>query len=358
MEDFGPYLAQMILQFSYAGMNVLVKLALENGLNHFVLVTYRLAVAAVAISPFAYVLERKQRPSLTWPLFFQIFLVACGLSVSQNCYFQGIYYTSSTFASAAINLIPIITFVMATFIRLERIDIKTVRGQAKLVGTIICVSGAMVMTFYQGPTIWKSSSSPVDRKSTRPNSSEPPHTNMAWGSVLIFGGIIAWSAWLTFQGPVLKRYPSQLSFTALMCIFGSVQSGLSGIVVEHNNLDIWAIRWNIQLLTILYTGIVCSALAFFVQAWCIQKKGPVFAGVFSPLCTITTALLEFAILHVSLHLGSVVGAILIIMGLYFALWGKAKDQVKTSEVSTPPEENSKEVKESENQHSGEQDNNV
>ncbi|XP_059067367.1 uncharacterized protein LOC131062846 isoform X2 [Cryptomeria japonica] len=50
-------------------------------------------------------------------------------------------------------------------------------------------------------------------------------------------------------------------------------------------------------------GVICSAFGVYVKAWCIQKKGDVFTGVFSPLCTVSTVLLEYLLLHVSLYLG-------------------------------------------------------
>ncbi|XP_057852567.2 WAT1-related protein At1g21890 [Cryptomeria japonica] len=333
MEKFTPYVGQFVIQLTYAGMNVIVRLALQDGLSHYAFVTYRQAIATLAILPFAYVIEREQRPKMTWFILLQIFLLASGITVSQNFYFQGVYYTSATFGSAALNLIPIITFVMATFVRLERFDIRTLRGKAKLAGTIVCVSGAMIMTFYKGPSFRMSSSSA--HETSNPKS---VNNNMALGSILVYGGITAWSAWIAFQGPVIKRYPAYLSLTTLTCLFAAVQSGLVGIICERNKLTVWAIRSNIQLLSVLYSGIICSAIGFYVQAWCIQKKGPVFVGVFSPLCTISTAVLEFLLLHVSLYLGSLLGAFFIILGLYSALWGKAKDQQKTDEMPSGDKE--------------------
>ncbi|GLJ45423.1 hypothetical protein SUGI_0956320 [Cryptomeria japonica] len=37
-------------------------------------------------------------------------------------------------------------------------------------------------------------------------------------------------------GPAQKRYPAQLSLTTLTCIFAAVQSGLVGIICEHHKL--------------------------------------------------------------------------------------------------------------------------
>ena len=39
-------------------MNIIARVALDEGLNHFVFVAYKEAVATMAIAPFAYFLER------------------------------------------------------------------------------------------------------------------------------------------------------------------------------------------------------------------------------------------------------------------------------------------------------------
>jgi hypothetical protein len=52
------YLAVILLQFGYAGMSIIAKNALDQGMSHFVLIAYRMAIASVVIAPFAIVLER------------------------------------------------------------------------------------------------------------------------------------------------------------------------------------------------------------------------------------------------------------------------------------------------------------
>lgn len=47
--------------------------------------------------------------------------------------------------------------------------------------------------------------------------------------------------------------------------------------------------------------------------------------MFNPTSTILVAILEPLILHVKYRLGSLLGTILIIAGLYSVLWGKAND---------------------------------
>ncbi|XP_050150578.1 WAT1-related protein At1g21890-like [Malus sylvestris] len=72
-------------------------------------------------------------------------------------------------------------------------------------------------------------------------------------------------------------------------------------------------------------GVVISALAYYLQAWCISHKGPVFAAMFSPLQVITVAMFSAIAVAERLHFGSLIGALLIIVGLYCVLWGKRKN---------------------------------
>lgn len=320
-KEYEHHVTQILVQVAFAGMYIITRVSLIDGMNHFVFVTYRQFVATISIAPFAYFLERKKRPQLTWLLLFQIFLIASGLTISQNCYLQGMFYTSSTFASANLNLVPVLTFAMATLLRLEQVNIRSLGGQAKVVGTAICVSGAMVMTIYKGPAI--KFFSPGAKAHDITNNSQA--NNVVLGSILVFGSVVIMAGCLAFQAPVLKRYPAQLSLTALLCLIGSVQSGLIAVICEHKKSKVWSIGWNIELLSVVYSGIICSAVGMFLQAWSISKKGPVFVAIFNPVGTIATAIFELIILHVYLHVGSVVGATLIAVGLYSALWGKSND---------------------------------
>lgn len=53
-----PYIAVLLIQFAYAGMALFSKAAVAKGMNPFVFVVYRQAFATIALSPFAFFLER------------------------------------------------------------------------------------------------------------------------------------------------------------------------------------------------------------------------------------------------------------------------------------------------------------
>lgn len=64
---------------------------------------------------------------------------------------------------------------------------------------------------------------------------------------------------------------------------------------------------------------------------CISKKGPVFAAMFCPLLLIIVGLFSAFFFAERLHLGSFIGALIIVLGLYVVLWGKSKDTEEDTE---------------------------
>ncbi|ERM99644.1 WAT1-related protein At4g30420 isoform X2 [Amborella trichopoda] len=326
MEEYMPIFAQIMVQVFLAGMQLLTKIAFSHGLDFYIFTTYRTIIGTLAIFPFAYFMERERRPALRIKTAAHMFLLALiGISVAQNCYFMGLYYTSSTLAATVLNLIPVVTFVMAFFLGIEALDLRCRRGQAKIVGTCFCVGGAMVMTLLKGSAIkmLNISKSPT---SFLWLSDASLYSKWAFGTASLSASVLAWSAWINYQALVLKQYPAQLSMTGIMCFMGSIQSAIIALVTKESTA--WRVGWNVELLSCVYTGVMCTAIAYMVQSWCIKKKGPLFSSSFNPVCTVIVAVLEPILFHVDIHVGSLVGMVMIIFGLYGVLWGKAGDMNK------------------------------
>jgi predicted DNA repair protein MutK len=58
LSDVKPYLAMVLLQVGFAGMNIVAVASLKRGMSHFVLVVYRNLVATAVMTPFALYFER------------------------------------------------------------------------------------------------------------------------------------------------------------------------------------------------------------------------------------------------------------------------------------------------------------
>ncbi|KAI3442717.1 WAT1-related protein [Psidium guajava] len=317
-----PYLLMVGLQFGSAGTYVISQQTLKNGMSRYVLIVYRNAIAALVLAPFALVLERKIRPKMTFSIFLQIVVLGFLEPIlDQNFAYLGMTYTSASFASAIMNAVPSVTFVMAVMLRLERVKIKEARGIAKIVGTIVTFLGALVMTVYKGPMIhliWSTGTAQSR------NSTDPSDRHWVAGTLFILIGCCAWSAFFTLQSITVKKYPAELSLSSLICLMGAMQSAAVALVAEHHPAA-WQVGWDSRLLAPVYTGVVSSGITYYVQGIVMKTRGPVFVTAFNPLCMIIVAALGSIILSEQLYLGSIVGGIIVAIGLYSVVWGKGKD---------------------------------
>ncbi|XP_042497198.1 WAT1-related protein At1g21890-like [Macadamia integrifolia] len=325
-----PYLAMVSLQFGYAGMYIITVLCMKRGMSHYVLAVYRHAVATLAISPFAFFFERKIRPKMTLSIFLRIMVLGFLEPVlDQNLYYVGMNYTSATFSSAIFNALPAITFIMAMIFKLEKVKIKKLHSQAKIVGTIVTITGATLMTLYKGPVLNFVRSQGGNHTKTS-NASSDQHWVM--GTIMLLASCSGWAGFFILQSFTLKAYPAELSLTALICLLGTVQGAAVALVMQRD-FSTWALGWDSRLLGPVYTGIVCSGMAYYMQGMVIKERGPVFVTAFSPLCMIIVAALGSLILAEQIHLGSVIGAIIIVVGLYSVVWGKSKDYSTSSTLT-------------------------
>ncbi|ERN18251.1 hypothetical protein AMTR_s00055p00110850 [Amborella trichopoda] len=318
-----------MVQLSLSGMYLITKVAFDHGMNHLLFITYRTIIATLILAPCAYIFEREKWPPLSLKEVSKVSLLAfIGIAVSQNCYFAGLYYTSSTFVSSLSNLIPVITFALAFLLRLEVVDMRSPRGQAKVVGTGTCVGGTLILTLLKGPAlkIFKGLKKPTSLLLLLSTLQALTNTsNWALGSVLILCSVSAWAGWINYQAWAFKDHPAPISLTSMTCFFGCIQCVILSLIFAHPN-D-WRLGWDFKLFAYAYSGAFCTAFQFFIQSWCIKKKGPLFAAAFYPVGTLIVAMLEPIFFHIDIYMGSLVGMVLIIGGLYCVLWGKAKDVV-------------------------------
>ncbi|KAG7022382.1 WAT1-related protein, partial [Cucurbita argyrosperma subsp. argyrosperma] len=312
--DLLPLLAMVVVQFLYAGLNITSKLAMEFGMNPMVLVAYRQMFGTIAIAPCAYWFER-----------------ATG---NQVFYYVGLKYSSPTIACALTNVLPAATFLLALLFRQESVGIKTTPGAAKVIGTVVCVGGAMLLSFYHGQTInlgesgihWKYA------EMMRGGSSSSQGSSAIWGCLYLIISSVAWAAWFVIQARVNSQFPAPYTSTAIMTFMATIQCGAIAVGIEHNTAAAWSLKSPIRLVGALYAGVACSGVAFCLTSWSIQKKGPLYASVFSPFLLIIVAIFSWAFFQEKLYVGTVVGSLLIVIGLYAVLWGKTKE-VKLQQVN-------------------------
>lgn len=323
MEEAKPYLMAFVVMAIYAGMSIIAKLAFNHGMNALIFVFYRMAFASLSLAPFAFS-QRKKAPPLSYKIVGKSFILAfIGMALSQNLYSTGLNYTTPTVASAVSNSVPAMTFLLAVLLRMETLKPQSLVGAMKLLAIALCVAGVATIALYTGPTwqlmiqqlhISKYDSIYVDDKHS-------------WiqGTLMVISGNITWSLWLVMQGKLLVNYPSKLLLTTMQCLFSMMQSFIIAISFERD-LSKWKLKFDVDLISVLYSGVVVTGIGFYLQSWVIESKGPVFFAAFVPLNMTLTILISVFVMKQPISLGSVLGGVLLIGCLYGFLWGKSKEQ--------------------------------
>ncbi|KAK4340876.1 hypothetical protein RND71_039377 [Anisodus tanguticus] len=335
------YIAMLLTQTIFAGMAMFSKAAISEGMNPYVFVTYRQAFAVVALAPLAAFFERKSDVLLSYNILLKILLMSLLSTLSLNLYYFSIHYTTATFAAATTNLIPAITFFMAIILRVEALSINKSHGIAKVLGSSIGITGALVFAIVKGPQLNFVNCPKGNTRGTH-GSNLNYSLKEEWlkGSLVMLLANIIWSLWLILQVPIVKQYPAKLRLATLYCLFSWIQSSVWAMAMERN-ISAWKLKWDINLFSVAYCGVIVTGLTYWLQLWAVEKKGPVFIAMFTPLSLIITAIVSAFLWKETLYVGSVCGGILLVGGLYLVLWGKhteaereIKDQILENKDGT------------------------
>ncbi|XVF17968.1 hypothetical protein REPUB_Repub10bG0170900 [Reevesia pubescens] len=327
------HIAMSIFQLGYAGNHVIMRVALNMGVSKLVFPFYRNILALLALAPSAYFLEKKKRPALTISFLIQFFLLGfIGITLNQGFYIFGLDNTSPTLASATENSVPAVTFIMAALLRMEQVHLNRKDGLAKVLGTIASVAGALVITIYKGPTVYSPNS--ASNKSDFLSFGDAKGKNWTIGCICLIGHSLCWSSWIVLQAPVLKKYPARLSFVSYSCFFGVMQFGAIAACIERNS-QAWQVHSGSEVFTIFYAGLIASAMVFAIQIYVVDRGGPLFFSMYLPLQTLLAALMATVTLGEEFYLGGILGAALIIAGLYLVILGKSQESKFLSEMDDP-----------------------
>ncbi|XP_031265025.1 WAT1-related protein At5g40230-like isoform X2 [Pistacia vera] len=318
------FAAMVSLECSGVGLTVIYKEATLKGMSNYVFVTYSFAIATLVLLPFAFYFRMSTStvlPSVRFPFIFRICLLGLTGSLAMILGYKGIAYSSPTLASAMSTLTPAFTFTLAVIFRMEKLILRSAKTQAKIIGTIASISGALVVVLYEGPTILSSSAK------------HPTSLQFLLGSSLsswVIGGLLLsveyllFSFWYIIQTEVIKMYPSEFEVVFLYNLISTIICAVICFTAE-TNLSAWRLSSDIAIVAIIYSGLLGSSLGSVVHTWGLRIKGPIYVTSFKPLSIAIVAVMGFIFLGDALYLGSVVGGVIICVGFYGVLWGKASE---------------------------------
>ncbi|KAK4603766.1 hypothetical protein RGQ29_012322 [Quercus rubra] len=322
-KDVWPFTAMVTMECINVGLNTLFKAATLQGMSYHVFVVYAYAIAALVLFPAPFFSGRSRvLPPLNFSIMSKIVLLGIIGSSSQIMGYTGINYSSPTLASAISNLVPAFTFILAIIFRMEKVALRSTSSQAKILGTIISISGAFVVTLYKGPPIVIAQTSSVSLN--QPLNSLK--SNWVIGGILLTAEYILVPLWYIVQAQIMKEYPNELTVIFFYNLTVSIIAAVVGLITEKNP-NAWRLRPNIALVSVVCSGIFGSFINNTVHAWALRVKGPLFVAMFKPLSIAIAVAMGVMFLSDTLHLGSLVGATIISFGFYTVMWGKAKEEI-------------------------------
>ncbi|WVZ13359.1 hypothetical protein V8G54_010925 [Vigna mungo] len=157
---------------------------------------------------------------------------------------------------------------------MEKLAAKSRSSQAKVMGSIISISGAFVLTFYKGTPIVNAHKHLSLSLQDQINFLKSEDASWATGGILLMSDYILTSVWYILEG-----------------LFGKLMSNV-------------------------------------IYAWTLNLKGAVFVTSFRPFQIVIAVAMGVLFLDDTLYIGSVVGAIIVSIGLYVVLWGKATEEIE------------------------------
>ncbi|XP_076900524.1 WAT1-related protein At5g40230-like [Bidens hawaiensis] len=329
MKSAVPFLAMVIVQISQSGLTVAGKKAIETGMQNFSFVFYSNALTCLIILPSAFLIHRPpNRPPLTFSTICGFLVLGILGFLVQVVGYAGYTYVSATVATAILNLIPGFTFVLAIIFGLEILDTRQLHMWVKLIGTVVSVLGAIIVTFYAGPAIIKTSH--LTSVSPKHLLGESSHWILG-GFLMLLDSLLA-ALFIITQALILRKYSAVMIVMLAYCSIIVVLSFSASLILEHD-LSAFSLQSKTRLLAILYAVFFGAGFQITVGAWCVKMKGPLYVAMFHPLGIVISAILGIIFLGDGLSLGCLIGSTVIVIGFYGVMWGKSKED-KTVEVES------------------------
>ncbi|EFJ10300.1 hypothetical protein SELMODRAFT_447362 [Selaginella moellendorffii] len=316
--------ALLLTQFLTAFMTLATQAVLKEGVNRLVLGCYCLFLAGAVLAVAAFVFERGRDLRITFGLILQLLVFGFFVFIIQILGLVGLSKTSASFVSAMHPLSTVFTAAFAMLFGVEKVKLLSVYGQAKIAGILVCAGGAILMILYKGPCVLGlQCSSP---SSTTPIKSVRTGVEFQVGAFCIVLSSMAAGAMGTFAAKLLEKRPTPVTILAITFLIGSLVSGTAGFFT----IDSSAWRLTGSLVPVVMLISVLSLSIFPVlMLWSVMRLGPTIVGCYTPVNTLITSLFS------SIFLGSIIGALFILIGLLLVSWAHEECSKSTAEQEAP-----------------------
>ncbi len=264
---------------------------LADQLNPLLAASLRFMLASVALLLFMAVaripLARpsgRQLAQLTVLGFFGIFFY-------NLCFFYGLQYINASRASLIVALNPAVIGLASWLLFKEGL------GRDKIIGIALCLGGAASVIVSRNPQLLQAA----------PNS---------WlGDLLIFGCVLAWGIYSLFSRS-LNASLGPLQTVTWSVLLGTLMLSVTTVSMGRFTIESLGRIDLPQLLSLVYLGVLGSALAYIGYYDGIRRIGATRSGVFIALNPLTAVICGALLLGEQLTAAMLVGGAVILLGIY------------------------------------------
>lgn len=316
-------------QIVEVGGETLMKSATKDGMSVFIFIVYTNLLALCFLLPSTLFHHRKRAPPpISTSIFYRLLLLGCLKTATHMLMTSGIKFSSPTLASAIVNLVPAFTFILAIISRMEVLNMKKHSSQAKVIGTMVSIAGALVVTFYKGIPLINDANKNIEMGAS--GIFLLGKSDWIIGAFLLAAGSFCLSLLFIVQTWIVRDYPEELVINTICCCFVVIISTIVALIAEGNS-NAWRLRPDKQLLSVVYSAAFVESLKNVIHTWACHKKGPIYVAMFKPLRVVIALSMGVIFLGDNLYLGSLIGAAIIVIGFYAVIWAQTQEEHITSE---------------------------
>ncbi|KAI4303256.1 hypothetical protein MLD38_038908 [Melastoma candidum] len=321
MEDVVIVVGLTVVQLVFWGNSIMLSYLMSLGLNPLAFAITSALATSLLLSPFALSFERSLWPAKFTFKLTLLFLSAAvgGVTLFQTLFMRGIHLTSATMGTAMPNLCPGFTFVIAWIMRLEKVDLNCVYSRVKILGTVLCVSGALILSLIHS----KAADEPLPLPPSAKDITFDQEKIV--GCLYLLAAILALSSLIILQAVILIEFPAPMSVCGITSLIGSLTT-LAALLLEGNGFNTaWANLSPGRLAGFSFLGGAVGAGGLSFHVWVVKKRGPVLASIFNPISTVCSVIFSVVTSQETISLPSLGGMALLFTGLYLVLWSKGKE---------------------------------
>ncbi|KMT52884.1 DMT family transporter [Pseudomonas fildesensis] len=214
-----------------------------------------------------------------------------GIFFYNLCFFYGLQYINASRASLIVALNPAVIGLASWLLFKERL------GRTRLIGIALCLAGAAAVIVSRNPQLLQGAVN-------------------AWiGDLLILGCVAGWGVYSLFSRG-LNQSLGPLQTVTWSVLLGTLMLTLTTLVTGSFTVDALGGLHLPQLLSLLYLGVLGSALAYIGYYDGIRRIGATRSGVFIALNPLTAVICGALLLGEQLTLPMLLGGAVILLGIY------------------------------------------